>query len=188
MKIYQLTQLQLRFVIQNKDLKSKIRRINLKWILLNQLKWILDEPFRVLCKQYKPMQLYLRAGFSSPTQASFFLICAGDSTIENEKKMNEWKNEKMKKISGGIWRCHHFTHLYQKSQSYNVWFLRYKAWQRVFLSFWAIFCSFTPNRLKNQFIKNEKNTWRYHLFTLIYHKWHLFLRHVWFLRYGDIPS
>ena len=144
MKIYQLTQLQLRFVIQNKDLKSKIRRINLKWILLNQLKWILDELFRVLCKQYKPMQLYLRAGFSSPTQASFFLICAGDSTIENEKKMNEWKNEKMKKISAGIWRCHHFTHLYQKSQSYNVWFLRYKAWQTEFFCHFGLFFALLP--------------------------------------------
>ena len=27
------------------------------------------------------------------------------------------------------WRYHHFTHVYQKSQSYDVWFLRYGVWQ-----------------------------------------------------------
>ena len=31
-------QLQLRFVLKNKDLKSKVKTINLKLILLNQLK------------------------------------------------------------------------------------------------------------------------------------------------------
>ena len=60
------TYLQLRFVLKNKDLKSNVRRINLKWILLNQLKWILDELFRILHWWYQPMQLYLRVGFSSP--------------------------------------------------------------------------------------------------------------------------
>ena len=45
--------LQLRFVLKNKDLKSKARRINLKLILLNQLKWILDELFRILHLRYQ---------------------------------------------------------------------------------------------------------------------------------------
>ena len=35
------------------------------------------------------------------------------------------------------------THVYHKWQSYDVWFLRYWAWQN-FLSFWTIFCPFTP--------------------------------------------
>ena len=34
---------------------------------------------RILRGQYQLMQLYIRAGFSSPAQAPFFLICAGDS-------------------------------------------------------------------------------------------------------------
>ena len=49
--------------------RSKIRRINLKWILLNQLKLILDELFRIC----------MRVAFSWPAQASFLLICTGDS-------------------------------------------------------------------------------------------------------------
>ena len=72
-------QLKLRFVLKIKDLKSKVRRINLKLIMLNQLKRILDELFRISGRQYHPTHLYLRAGFSSPVQVYFFLICAGDS-------------------------------------------------------------------------------------------------------------
>ena len=39
----------------------------------------MDELFRILCGQYQPTQLYLRAGFSSLAQASFFLISMIDS-------------------------------------------------------------------------------------------------------------
>ena len=41
-----------------------------------------------------------------------------------------------------------------------------------FLIFWVRFCPFTPpNNLKNENLeKNEKDTWRYHHFTLVYHK------------------
>ena len=54
----------LRFFLKHKDLKSKVRRISLNWILLNQWNCILDEPFRVLRGRYQPTQLYLRAPFS----------------------------------------------------------------------------------------------------------------------------
>ena len=42
------TELQLKFILKKKDLKSKVRRINLTLILLNQLKWILSKLFRIL--------------------------------------------------------------------------------------------------------------------------------------------
>ena len=75
MKIYQVTKRgQLRFVLKNKDLKSKIRRINLKWILLNQLKGILCKLFRILQGEYQLMQLYLWVGFSVLLQTTFFCI------------------------------------------------------------------------------------------------------------------
>ena len=35
------------------------------------------------------------------------------------RKSNFRKNKK------GIWRCHNFTHVYQKSRSYDICFLRY---------------------------------------------------------------
>ena len=41
------------------------------------------------------------------------------------------------------WRYHHFTHVYQKPQSYEVQFLRYGV-RFFFWSFWANFCPLPP--------------------------------------------
>ena len=56
------------------------------------------------------------------------------------------KNPKIKilKNENICWRYHHFTNVYQKSQSYDVRFLKYRVRQAEFLSFWAIFCPFSP--------------------------------------------
>ena len=54
------------------------------------------------------------------------------------KKSKLWKNEKT------TWRYYHFTHVYYKWKSYDVWFLRYGACDgQNFLSFWTICCLFT---------------------------------------------
>ena len=57
--------------------------------------------------------------------------------FEKPDKLDFWNNEK------NCWRYHHFTHVYQKPQSYEVWSVRYKVRQD-FLSFWAIFFPFNP--------------------------------------------
>ena len=62
-------------------------------------------------------------------------------TTQKIKILKKWKN---------TWRYHNFTVVYQKWQSYDVWFLRYGVLLR-FLSFWTIFCSF--NSLRTQKIK-----------------------------------
>ena len=82
-------------------------------------------------------------------------------------KIKILKNEKIS------WRYHHFINVYQKSQSYDVQFLRYGV---RLLSFWAIFCPFTPstNYLENQnFEKKMKKMPRYIilLYIQLYHKW-----------------
>ena len=59
-------------------------------------------------------------------------LCHLLMNFEKHKKSDFWKNEK--KI---YWRSHHFTHLYQKSQSHEVQFLRY-GMRHIFLSFWII--------------------------------------------------
>ena len=62
-----------------------------------------------------------------------------------------WKNGK------NCWRNHHLTHVYKNSQSYDVLFLRYGVRQN-FLSFWAIFCPFTPLMIpKIKILKKWKN-------------------------------
>ena len=65
------------------------------------------------------------------------------------------------------WRYYPFTNLYHKWRSYDVWFLRYKAQQTVFLSFWTIFLPFHPQtaQKKSKFWKNERNAQIYHHFT-----------------------
>ena len=53
------------------------------------------------------------------------------------------KNDKI------CWRYHHFTHVYQKPQSYEIQFLRYEV-RQFFLSFWTIFCPLCPLPLTAQ--------------------------------------
>ena len=54
------------------------------------------------------------------------------------RKSTFWKNEKH------AWRYYHFTQVYHKWQSYDLWFLRCEAQQTKFFVIWAIFCPFTP--------------------------------------------
>ena len=71
---------------------------------------------------------------------------------------------------GNYGSYHHFTHVYQKPQSSEVWLLRYGV-RYFFLSFWGQFLPFDPpNNPKNQNShQNEKRIWRYH-FTHVYQK------------------
>ena len=50
------------------------------------------------------------------------------------------------------------------------------------LSCWTIFCPFTPLNQKIKILKIQKDTWRYHYFTQLHHKWQSY--DVWFLRYA----
>ena len=56
--------------------------------------------------------------------------------------------------------------MYRKWQSYDVWFLRYEAWHRIFCHFRLFFCP----------------PWRYHHFTYVHQK--LWSDDVRFPRYG----
>ena len=42
---------------------------------------------------------------------------------------NSPKNENFKKKEKSTWRYHHFKHIYQKSWSYTILFLRFGTWQ-----------------------------------------------------------
>ena len=65
--------------------------------------------------------------------------------LSNPENLNFEKNEK--KYAR---RYHHFTHLYLKWKSYDVWFLRYWVRQAEFFVIVGHFLSFyPPNNLKN---------------------------------------
>ena len=57
---------------------------------------------------------------------------------------NDPKNQNFLKIKKRHLETSSFTYVYQKSQSYDVRFLRYRVRQPVFFVFWAIFWSLTP--------------------------------------------
>ena len=78
---------------------------------------------------------------------------------------------------------HHFTHVYQESQSYDVRFLRYGVRQTEFFVILDHFLPFqSPDNAEDQYFKIEKNTWRhYHFTNNVYHKWQSY--DAWFLRY-----
>ena len=63
-------------------------------------------------------------------------------------------------------RCHHFTLVYHKWQSYDVWFLIYGAWHSFFVMA-DYFLHFHPpyNPWKSKFWKNEKDSMRYYYST-----------------------
>ena len=70
-------------------------------------------------------------------------------------------------------------HMYTKNHNmmYSSWDMEYK--RPNFLSFWAIFCPFTPLLTPKLKILDLKKSWRYPI-THVYHKWRWY--DVWFLR------
>ena len=75
----------------------------------------------------------------------------------------------------GIWRCHHFTHVYQKW--WASWEMKYDRWFFVILShFFAFLTHYWAQ--KNKIWKNITKPWRYYPFTYVCHKWKSY--EVWF--------
>ena len=75
-----------------------------------------------------------------------------------------------------------FYTLYHKCQLYDIWLLRYRAWQtKCFVLLDNTSQFYLLKTLKIRILKkNEKKTWRYH-FTHVCHNWQSY--DVWFLRY-----
>ena len=89
-------------------------------------------------------------------------------------------SENMKKKLGDIITLHMCT-INDNHMMYGSWDMECNR-QNLF-SFWIVFCSFTPlTTRKIKILKNGRNAWRYHYFTLVYHKWQSY--DVRFLRYG----
>ena len=97
------------------------------------------------CYQKKITQRWRRWG--TPQN---FLLTFIDELCKTRKI---WILKKMKKKKN-CWR-YHFTHVYQKPQSYEVRLLRYGGRNNL-LSSWTIFCPFTYNNPENQNFKKRK--------------------------------
>ena len=88
------------------------------------------------------------------------------SLLKTKKK----KIKKIKKMKKNCWRYHHFGHVYQTSQSYDIWLLRYRVRQTYFFVILGLFLFFHPLLIpKIKFWKNERNVLTYYPFTHMYH-------------------
>ena len=112
-------------------------------------------------------------------QTHFFVIL--DSFLPFYPAMDpENQNFQKKKENQKTWRYYYFT---KKNGSHIMYgSSNMECNGQNFLSFWAIFCPFTPQLPKKpNFWKNEKIAWRYYHVTQVCHKWQSY--DVWFLRY-----
>ena len=97
---------------------------------------------------------------------SFCLFCPLTLlTTQRIKILKKWKKTPRDN--------HHFTQVYHKWQSYDIWFPRYQLQQTYFFfchlrPFFPHFTPLTAQKLKSS--KNEKNTRRYHHFPQVYQK------------------
>ena len=80
----------------------------------------------------------------------FALPCPpNNSKNQNFKKMK-------KKQKKNTWRYYHFTQVYHKWQSHDVWFLRYQTWRTEFCVILDHFLPFTPIPRKIKILKTWK--------------------------------
>ena len=63
------------------------------------------------------------------------------------RKSKFWKN---------TWRSYHFTHVYLKLQSYDVWFLSYGVWRTDFFCHFGPFFVLLPTTRKMKILKKWK--------------------------------
>ena len=59
------------------------------------------------------------------------------------------QNQKFEKNEAKPWRHHHFTQVYHKLQSSDIWFLRYQLQQTDFFVILGHFLAFCPLKAKN---------------------------------------
>ena len=86
----------------------------------------------------------------------------------------------MKKTSGDIINLHMYT-INDNHMMCGSWDM--KLYRQNFLSFWTVFCPFSPLTIRKiKILKNWKKALRYYPFTHVYHKWQSY--DVWLLRYG----
>ena len=87
------------------------------------------------------------------------------------RKSKFWKNEK------NTWRYYHFINVYNKWQSYDVWFLRYEVQRTEFFVILDHFLSFYP--LTTQKIKMLKKLKKKKLEILSFYTCVLWMKIIW---------
>ena len=117
-----------------------------------------------------PLPLYdvwfLRNGAQ---QTEFFLPLDYFLPFYHPKNLENHNFEKTKKMPGDIIILHMCT-INENHMMYGSWDIE---WARQNFSHFGPLFTFSPpnNPINQKFGKMNKNTWRYHPFTQVYHKW-----------------
>ena len=105
---------------------------------------------------------FLRYGAQRTKFLSFWIVfCLFTAlTTQKIKILKKWKN---------TWRYHHFTHVYHNDNH-----MMYGSWDmecdRIFLSFWTVFCPFTTLRTqKTKILKKWKKNKTKHMEILSFY-------------------
>ena len=91
--------------------------------------------------------------------------CFTPLTTWKIKILKQWRKKEKK-----AWRYYHFTQESHKWQSYDVWFLKFGAWQRESFDILNRFLPSPPPPLRTgkiKILKNWKISWRYHHFSQV---------------------
>ena len=121
--------------------KSKLKKIKTPGDIMSLHKCIKNQD-HILCCSWDMARDRCNCYFFS-----FWAICCPFNSPPPRLSLTTRKI-KMKKST---WRYYHFTHVYHKWQSHDVWFLKYGAWQTEFFVILDLFWPFyTPNNPKNQ--------------------------------------
>ena len=114
-------------------------------------------------------------------KAEFFVILGHFLPSDPPNSPKNQNFEKNEKKNNNNWRYYHFTYVFHKWKSYDVWFLRYGAGQtEFFLTDDLFFVYLPPNNPENQNFEKWKKRVAIS-FTQVYHKWQSY--DAWFLRY-----
>ena len=109
-------------------------------------------------------------------QTEFFVILDHFLPFYATNNVKNQNFEKMKKPPGDIIILHICT-INDNYMMYGSWYMKH---HRQNLSFWTVFCHFTPlitQKIKT--LKTEKNTWRYHQFKQVYQKSWSYATEIW---------
>ena len=109
-------------------------------------------------------------------QTEFFVILDRFLPFYPTNNAKNQNFEKMKKPPGDIIILHICT-INDNYMMYGSWHMKH---HRENLSFWTVFCRFTPLiTQKIKILKNWKNAWRYHQFKQVYQKSWSYATEIW---------
>ena len=83
------------------------------------------------------------------------IFCTFTSLTTRKIKILKKKKKKKEKTT---WRYYHFTHVYHKWQSHDVWFLIYKVWHKIFHHFGHFLPFHVPKNPKYQNFEKMKKS------------------------------